>query len=146
MQREDLKAVCSVSEMARKVSLSRARFYQLQKNGVFPKPVYLHHSGRPFYTLDLQQKCVEVRKTGIGFNGKPIIFNSTPRRKYKNSHHLQNPIYEPFVEILNQLGQKVTCLDVKDAVKLLFPKGLEQTEEGVVLRDLFKYFRKGLYK
>ena len=36
----DLKAVCSVTALAKKLGLSRARFYQLQKMGVFCAPVY----------------------------------------------------------------------------------------------------------
>ena len=34
----ELRAAVTVAEMARMVGLSRARFYQLQKAGVFPTP------------------------------------------------------------------------------------------------------------
>jgi len=71
----DLKTVCSVSELAKKLDLSRARFYQLQKKGVFPVPVYCTRTKRPFYSSALQQKCINIRKTGIGFDGRPVIFN-----------------------------------------------------------------------
>jgi hypothetical protein len=49
---EGAKAVVSVSEMARMVGLSRARFYQLQQAGVFPLPVYDVASRRPVYPQD----------------------------------------------------------------------------------------------
>ena len=44
---DETKAIVTVSEMARMCGLSRARFYQLQKAGVFPAPVY--QDGRPLY-------------------------------------------------------------------------------------------------
>ena len=36
---EPTKVAVSVAEMARMVGLSRARFYQLRRAGVFPTPV-----------------------------------------------------------------------------------------------------------
>ena len=36
----ETKAAVTVAEMARMFGMSRARFYQLQKAGVFPTPVY----------------------------------------------------------------------------------------------------------
>jgi len=52
------KAAVSVSEMARIVGLSRSRFYGLVNEGVFPPPVYDLRTRRPFYDLDLQQRCL----------------------------------------------------------------------------------------
>ena len=75
----DFGAVCSVTELAGKIGLSRARFYQLMEKGVFPKPVYCTRTRRPFYTLDLQQKCIDIRKTGIGYNQQPVVFYSERR-------------------------------------------------------------------
>ena len=71
---EEAKAVVTVSEMARMVGLSRARFYQLQKAGVFPMPVYDSVSGRPVYIQELQQVCLEVRRRSYGVNGQPVVF------------------------------------------------------------------------
>ena len=51
---DDFKAVCSVTELAKKLDLSRARFYQLQKVCVFPEPVYCIRTKRPFYPMDIQ--------------------------------------------------------------------------------------------
>ena len=69
---EQTKAVVTVSAMARMCGLSRARFYQLQKAGVFPAPVY--QDGRPVYLEDQQQVCLEVRRKNRGVNGKPVLF------------------------------------------------------------------------
>src|ERR1700678_1877599 len=69
---DETKAIVTVSEMARMCGLSRARFYQLQKAGVFPAPVY--QDGRPVYTEEQQQVCLEVRRKNRGVNGKPVLF------------------------------------------------------------------------
>jgi hypothetical protein len=49
------KVAVSVSEMARLVGLSRARFYQLIGTGTFPAPSYDPGSGRPYYDHEQQQ-------------------------------------------------------------------------------------------
>ena len=53
LSNNDFKAVCSVTELAKNLDMSRARFYQLQKLGVFPEPVYCIRTKRPFYPLVL---------------------------------------------------------------------------------------------
>ena len=142
---DDFKAVCSVTEMAKKVGLSRVRFYQLLTKDVFPKPLNFGSPKRSFYPLDLQQKCIEIRKTGIGYNGQPVIFNTPGKKRAKKPQNQPDHRYEPFATILRQLGLNVTHINVKDAVSTLYPEGLAQhPDEGVVLRNLFNYFRKGL--
>ena len=61
---EQTKSVVSVAEMARMVGLSRQRFYQLL-GGTFPYPLYDIATRRPFYTEEMQQVCLEVRKTKL---------------------------------------------------------------------------------
>ena len=137
-----LKAVCSVTELAKKLGLSRARFYQLQEIGVFPKPVYCVRTKRPFYPLDLQQKCIDIRKTGIGCNGQIIIFYTSRQNKAGKSQNQSDRKYEELADTLRQMGLNVTCSKVKNAVKTLYPEKLAQHPvEGEVIRDLFRYFK-----
>ena len=145
--KNDFVAVCSVSEMARKLELSRARFYQLKIAGVFPKPIYDDHTKRPFYPLDLQQKCIEVRKTGIGFNGKPVIFN-TPRKNDKAnicSKGLDsefNGFCNELVGVLKEFKLKLTQGKIKTALRQIRPDGLEQyTVTRELIHDLSEYFK-----
>ena len=51
---DETKAIVTVSEMARMCGLSRARFYQLQKAGIFPPPERNAETDRPFYSEELQ--------------------------------------------------------------------------------------------
>ncbi|NIT61619.1 MAG: AlpA family phage regulatory protein [Phycisphaerae bacterium] len=141
----DLKAVCSVADLARKLGLSRARFYQLMEKGVFPKPVYCTRTRRPFYTLDLQQKSIDARKTGIGHNGQLVVFYSARQNKFRKSQDSPDYRYEELTAILRQMGLNITCNKVKNAVKALYPEELTQhTIDGAIIRDLFKHFNQGL--
>jgi hypothetical protein len=91
----DSVATCSVTEMARKLGLSRARLYQLMETGVFPPPVRAG-TRRPFYTPDLQHKCLQIHKTGVGFNGQSVLFNKRWRRKARREPRNQ---YDGFVPV-----------------------------------------------
>ena len=141
----DLKAVCSVTELTKKLGLSRARFYQLQKMGVFPMPIYCTRTKRPFYPLELQQKCIDIRKTGIGLNGQATIFYASRKNISQKSPSQLGHQYEELADILSQMGLNVTCNKVRHAVKALYPAGLAQCpDEGMVIRDLFRYFKQWL--
>ena len=137
----DLKAICSVTEMAEKLDLSRARFYQLQKMGAFPKPVYCPRTKRPFYPLDLQKKCIDIRKTGIGYNDQPVLFYASRKDTSGKLQNQSDHQYEELIGILRQMGLNVSLKKVKNAVKSLYPEGLTRSSvEGPVIRDLFRYF------
>lgn len=144
-----LKAVCSVTELAGILGFSRTRFYQLQRMGVFPMPVFCIRTRRPFYPLDLQKKCIEIRKTGIAHNGRPFLFYGERKNRNKAPWELSEPEkssdknhqkYEEFANTLRRMGLNVSCKAVENAVNVLFPEGLEQySDEGRTVRDLFRY-------
>ena len=139
-----IKAICTVPELAKKLGLSRARFYQLQKKGVFPKPLY---SGpkRPYYPPNLQQKCIEIRKTGIGYNEKAIVFNKSRKKKCQGPQNCPDHKYEELADALKQMGLNVSPREVENIVITLYPEGSPPPlNKGVVIRELFRYFRREL--
>src|ERR1700686_3066726 len=73
------KSVVSVTEMARMVGLSRARFYQLVRRGTFPPADEDPVTKRPFFTEEKQRLILEARRRNCGVDGKAILFYS--RRK-----------------------------------------------------------------
>lgn len=136
----DRGAICSVSEMAYKVGLGRARFYQLVKEGVFPPPTRCGNK-RPAYPPDLQEKCLEIRRKRVGFNGLPVLFNR-PRQSGR-ARSKPGGQYDGLVAALKNMGLEVNARDVKHAVQVLYPAGLEQIQDqGEMLRDLFQHFRR----
>ncbi len=128
-------SICSVSQMATQLKLSRARFYQLIDDGVFPPPVYCRLSRKPLYPLCLQNTCLEIRRTGIGFNGRFVRFNQN-RKGMK-----PNPFHKQLATILRKMGVKVTIDQVKKSLRHL---GLVVKSEadinGETIQELVKHF------
>ena len=139
-----IKAICTVTELAKKLSLSRARFYQLQKMGVFPGPVYCIRTKRPFYPLELQQKCLAIRKTGIGHNGQFAIFYRMRKDKPVKPQSQPNTRYEQFANTLRQFGLKIAVSEVKNAVNTLYPQGTADNDGGAIIKEVFRYFQNGV--
>lgn len=74
-------AAISVTAMAALVGLSRDRFYDLVRSGIFPPPIYRIDTRRPSYPAELREICLSVRRTGQGFNGEIVLFNQTAASK-----------------------------------------------------------------
>jgi hypothetical protein len=128
----NIKPIISIGDLAKALNHSRARFYQLQKEMIYPPPLYDIRTKRPFYDAHLQQICHEVRETGIGFNGRYILFYSPrkndpnkPTRKTKSD--VKN---RELVMTLNNMDLNVNHGEVAEAVKELYPKVLRsKTQE-----------------
>lgn len=140
------KAAVTVSEMARMVGLSRARFYELIESGVFPTPVYCVSTRRPMYDEKLQTICLNVRRKNLGVNGRPVLFYSrghrTPTPAVKPSKPLvakpKPPLaHADLIDGLGALGLVATPAQVAEAVAALYPTGVNGTDRGQVLRAVF---------
>ena len=138
---QEITGICTVTAMARQIGLSRARFYELLAQGAFPPPLYSLRTQRPFFTPDQQRKCLEIRRTGIGLGGQPVVF-SAPRKKGA-SEGLPDVDYDELTRILRRMELAVTKRHVRKAIAEVYPKGLPQgaTDESVI-RDLYLYFLK----
>ena len=144
---DETKAVVSVSEMARMVRLSRARFYQLQKAGVFPAPSY--QAGRPVYTEDQQQVCLEVRRKNRGVNGEPVLFcarrrGTEPPRRNKRADPIpaKNKDIAALLDGLNALGlTTATAAQAVEVTEELFPQGTTSLDQAEVLRAVFLHLK-----
>ena len=138
------KHICSVTDLAKSLEMSRARFYQLQKEGIFPQSLYDVRTHRPFFDTKLQDICHEVRRTGIGFNGHYILFYS-PRKnnpeKSSRRKNRSNSKYKELVETLCQMGLEVSEAQVEQAVETQYPNGIEGEDTGVVIRELFRFLK-----
>lgn len=140
------KTVVSVAEMARMVSLSRARFYQLAKEGIFPTPIYDVATRRPFFNEELQSVCLEVRRKNCGVNGKPILFYSTryplsqvtKTGKSTKSESKSSNQYGDLLNNLRALGlEAVTTGQISAVMNELFPRGTADLDSGEVIRAAF---------
>jgi hypothetical protein len=148
------KAVCSVSELAQALGLSRARFYQLVRLGFFPSPIYDLRTKRPYYPQELQQICHEVRRTNIGHNGLPILFYgsrqkdvpSPPNSPYsatKPKVPPLNPLYRELAGALGNMGlQGISPEQVQEAVRTLHLEAkIHDLDSGILIRELYRHLK-----
>lgn len=140
------KAAVTVSEMARMVGLSRARFYELVEAGVFPSPVYDVSTRRPHYDEKMQETCLTVRRRNCGVNGKPVLFYCRGHRPSTPSVKPSKPpvaklkptaVHADLIDGLGALGLVATPAEVGEAVAALYPAGVNDTDRGQVLRAVF---------
>jgi hypothetical protein len=133
----------SISELCQMLQLSRARYYQLIKSGFFPKPLTEERSKRPYYDADLQQKCIEAREKGIGADGSMLLFYSP--RKLENVSKMRKKKLDPQVrelaETLESMGLSVSVKQVQAVLAELYPNGLENQDQGLIIRELFRFFK-----
>ena len=133
----DLRSICTVTQMAEKLRFSRARLYQLINEGVFPPPAYCRRSRKPLYPHRLQAVCLEIHKTGIGWNGKLVRF-CKHRKKAK-----LKPEHKELMAFLRNMGLSVTISQIKKASRQL---GLsiagEQATNAETIRKLFQHLHR----
>src|SRR5271166_207340 len=132
--------------MASLCLLSKSRFHALIRDGVFPKPVQSAKGKRPYYSQELIQKCLEIRQTGIGANGQPVLFNRRPKiarqpRAQRKAEPEKKPEHTELLEALKGLGLNTTAPAVTEALAHLFPTGHAGLDQGDVIRKVFLYLQ-----
>tara|TARA_R110000744_G_scaffold380561_1_gene502588 strand:- start:19448 stop:19876 length:429 start_codon:yes stop_codon:yes gene_type:complete len=139
--------------MARVVGLSRSRFYALMQQGVFPMPLYLIATKRPFFDERLRDECLNVRRTGLGVNDQPILFyprragppttrssKSTLRGKKKTPNI--NPRVLRLIELLKGLGVENPSPDsVTAALSECFPNGSDEKADHELVGAVYRHLR-----
>lgn len=144
-----VKGAVSVSEMCDMCSISRSRWYEMVASGVFPKPVHLPSMKRPVYDRSLQEKCLEIRATGVGLNGVPIVFNRKPKKggqaKPKTQRRAKDQPNDPVIEAIRdgvkRLGYTATTQAVCNAVAAVCPSGVAAGDLEKVIVEVFLHLQ-----
>ena len=126
------------------LDLSKSRFYALIQAGVFPPATRHVACKRPVFDLDLQQRCLDIRHTGIGNNNQPVLFNRKYRAKAKmprQSRQRAASDHSEMIEALRSLGLKTTPAAVQAALDDLYPDGCDGIDQGEVVRSVFLKLR-----
>lgn len=151
---DSTKAAVTVTEMARMVGLSRARFYELLARGVFPAPARDAATQRPRFTRELQEQCLEVRRTHRGLNGETVLFYAVapksavrPRRTTKSPRTAAKDHSETLPPGLRaglaQLGcEGVSEAEVRKAVAVAWPAGTAGVDEATLLTTVFRVLQR----
>jgi len=144
-----LKAAVTVTAMARSVRLSRSRFYDYIRRGVFPQPSYSVTTKRPYYTADAQQEILDVRQTNIGCNDEFVIFYERSQNDAVASIS-RRPRTAPTSGIstanllagLAAIGLTgLTPEQIEQAMVRCYPNGSSEHDEAAVLRTLNRHLR-----
>ena len=134
------KQIICVSEMATAVGLSRQRFGQLCKAGIFPMPDYDATTRRPYFDTMKQQQILLVRQTNTGINNKAILFYS--KRKDAGVSRMKKTTitskHEELIESLRCLGVVVSVTQLDDAIESL---SLTNSTEETLIPALFRHFK-----
>lgn len=145
------RVVLTISDMARSVGLSRSRFYALMQQGVFPMPLYLIATKRPFYNERLRDECLNVRRTGLGVNDQPILFY--PRRagppttrssksslRGKKKPPTINPRVLRLIDLLKGLGvESPSPQSVTAALSDCFPNGADDKADHELVGAIYRH-------
>jgi hypothetical protein len=151
---EPLKEIVTVTEMARMVRLSRARFYQLVSEGIFSAPSRNEQTGRPFFDRSQQEQCLLVRRMNRGANGKAVIFygcrlqpppqTKRKRKQFpisrspKKGQERQDPVVAELRHGLSQLGlTNLTDVDICRTLTNAYPDGHQGVDSAELLRTVF---------
>jgi len=139
-----LRSVCSITAMAKKLILSRSRFYDLLNQGVFPKAVNCPGSNHLFYTLELQQQCLQVKQTGIGISGRPVLFYMPRNRKIGKNKCAEDTSPDYFAMrlfgLLKNMGATSKKSQLRAILKRMYPDGLPKWPiDQAELRKIFNY-------
>ncbi len=158
------KEIVTISEMARMVGLSRARFYQLIKESIFPEPSRNPQTKRPFYDRQQQEQCLLVRKTSCGVNGKAILFygirpgqqgpmkirkrrevkhKPAPTTRKDSVAETGNPLIKELLSGLGQLGMaEVTEARVRNVLAAEYPDGYQGMDQAELLMSVFRHLKR----
>jgi hypothetical protein len=140
----------SCTDVARRLGLSRQRFWQLRRDGVFPQPLIDEESGRQFYSAEQVELCLDLRKRNVGMNGKIILFYcprtpsviSKPTKK-KTKAKPMAARSQAIIDSLKALGLVgVTEAQVESAMKELFPIGKTLPDHGELVRNIFLHIQR----
>lgn len=144
MPDKNFKAICSVTALCKDLGLSRAQFYNLQNMGVFPKGLKDERTGRPYFDTELQRNCHQIRSSGIGHNGQPYLFYSprtNPGKPRSKGDKSINSKYKDIASTLEQMGLSVSVEQVSEAMSEVYPDGSDSIDDGVVIRELFRFLK-----
>lgn len=142
------KSAVSVTEMARMVGLSRARFYQLVRRGTFPPPDEDPLSKRPFFSDEKQRLILDARRRNCGVDGVVVMFYSR-RKDFGQTKAAPRPAKpksksSPCGDLIDQLAQvkiAATVAQVEPLVNELYPQGIEGIDPGEVFLAVLERLR-----
>jgi hypothetical protein len=131
--------------------LSRARFYDLIRDGVMPWPTYCIYTRKPMYLADAAALCIRVKETNTGIDGRYVIFYARREPATGNapapaSRAVQRPsqidtLTQEMIETLRAMGVRQGQAEVVAAINARCPGGATEASFETDLRAVFDRLR-----
>jgi len=152
MKENTISEVVTIQQLCSMLSISRSRYYQLVSAGFLAPPVYSLETKRAYFTRQLAEQNMAVVRNNCGLNGKICLFYNTSRRtggspakpaKSREQKHKVTPdnknLYQDIIDGLTLLGlQDVKPSIVESVIKKLYPEGIQNQDEGDVLKVVYR--------
>ena len=141
----------SCAAVARRLGLSRQRFWQLRRDGVFPEPQIDAETGRSYYSEEQLELCLDLRKRNVGMNGKIVLFYSArstssvpkPKATKSKSNHKTASRHAEIIDALRGLGlTTVNDAQVDEAIATVFPGGTNGIDQSEMIRGIFLHLQR----
>jgi len=131
----------TLQELCEQLGISRSRYHQLQKQGIFPAPQRTS-SNRPVFDHNLTQQCLDVVRNRVGINGEPVLFNASKgQQSSKRRATPDRGKYESLVAALASLGLPATPQQVGQALAQL-PNNGRDMDEAALIKAVFLELKK----
>lgn len=129
----------TVQELGTLIGLSRARIYQLIRQGRFPAPDPGEHSSRTFFSAESMKTILRIKEEGIALDGKAIVFNRKvhPRKKTEARPESQSSSLS-IQEYLEGLGMEIPAARLNTVLKELYPNGWQRFPKEEVVQKAFQ--------
>ncbi len=137
------QSIYSISAICRLLKLSRGQFYNLQKKGIFPPSLKDERTGRSYFNEELKNICIEIKKTGVGYNQQYHLFYETRKKPTvrKHNNNIEDK-YSDIIEMLKQMGLSgIFNEDISSALSQIYSDSNIPEDEGILVSELFKYFK-----
>ena len=141
----------SCAAVARRLGLSRQRFWQLRKDGVFPEPQIDEETGRSYYSEEQLELCLYLRRRNVGMNGKIVLFYSQrtttsvpkPKTGRSKTNSKSSSRYSEIVDAIRGLGlTSVNDTQVDEAIAAVFPGGTDGIDQSELIRAVFLHIQR----
>jgi predicted site-specific integrase-resolvase len=130
----------TLQELCDQLGISKTRYYQLQRKGVFPAPQ--RAGNRPVFDQNLTQQCVEVVRSRVGINGEPILFNAKRKQEaVQKRSTTAKAKHDDLIASLASLGLTVNKETVAAAIASL-PNSGADLDEAALIKAVFLILKK----
>ncbi|AQT68702.1 hypothetical protein STSP2_01874 [Anaerohalosphaera lusitana] len=133
----------SVSKTAKLLGFSRARFYELLDQGVFPRPFRDPANNRPYYDNELVQKCQAIKETCVDIEGRPVVFyknkKTTTSEDSKDAKKELSNRHTEIYHIVKAMGVECSYAQFAEVCNQLLPNRGDDISRAAAIKNIYRH-------